>query len=163
MTESRQAADRFILFTVAGATYAVHSRDVRHMEMIEEVTRVPNALPFVDGVVFSRGHVVPVVNLRARFGFERVPYTLRTRLVVVQTASGRMVGLIADEAREFMAVPAETIQPAQDSLAGPGGRYLDGIASIGDRLILVVNLERVLEFGDITTADERPVGDAASA
>src|SRR6185312_9559711 len=75
MTETRQAADRFILFTVAETMYAVHSRDVRHMEMVEQVTRVPNAPPFVDGVVFSRGLVVPVVNLRARFGFARTPYT----------------------------------------------------------------------------------------
>ena len=57
------------------------------MEMVEHITRVPNAPPFVDGVVFSRGQVVPVVNLRARFGFERVADDLRTRLMVV--AGGR--------------------------------------------------------------------------
>ena len=55
------------------------------MEMIEDVTRVPNAPPFVDGVVFSRGQVVPVVNLRARFGFERAAFDLRSRLIVVQS------------------------------------------------------------------------------
>jgi purine-binding chemotaxis protein CheW len=158
-----QAADRFILFTVAGTTYAVHSRDVHHMEMIEDVTRVPNAPPFVDGVVFSRGHVIPVVNLRARFGFERVPHTLRTRLVVVQAAAGRIVGLIADEAREFVVLPASSIQPPHDTLAGLSGRYLEGIASVGDRMILVLNLERVLDFGAIAAAGEPSVADAASA
>lgn len=163
MTDTRAASDRFILFTVAGTTYAVRSRDVHHMEMIEHVTRVPNAPPFVDGVVFSRGQVVPVLNLRARFGFERAPYTLRTRLVVVQTAGGRIVGLIADDAREFVAIPAGAIQPPHDTLAGLSGRYLDGIASIGDRMILVLNLERVLDFGEIAAAEERPEGDAASA
>ncbi|HEX3703050.1 MAG TPA: chemotaxis protein CheW [Vicinamibacterales bacterium] len=163
MTDGQQAADRFILFTVAGTTYAVHSHDVHHMEMIEEVTRVPNAPPFVDGVVFSRGHVIPVVNLRARFGFERVPHTLRTRLVVVQAAAGRIVGLIADEAREFVVLPAHAIQPPHDTLAGLSGRYLQGIASVGDRMILVLNLERVLDFGAIAAAGEPPVADAASA
>ena len=56
------------------------------MEMVEHVTPVPNAPPFVDGVVFSRGRVVPAVNLRRRFGFDRVPYDLKTRLIVVAHA-----------------------------------------------------------------------------
>ena len=72
------------MFTVAGTTYALRSHEVQHMEMVEKVTRVPNAASFVDGVVFSRGQVVPAVNLRARFGFERAPYDLRTRLIVVR-------------------------------------------------------------------------------
>src|SRR5512142_3428236 len=101
MAESAQQADTFIVFTVAGTAYAVRSGDVQHMEMIEGVTRVPNAPPFVDGVVFSRGQVVPAVNLRARFGFERAPVDLRTRLIVVQS-DGRSVGLLVDSAREFV-------------------------------------------------------------
>ena len=58
------------------------------MEMLEGVTRVPNAPTFVDGVVFSRGQVVPVVNLRARFGFERAAYDLRTRLSSSRQGAG---------------------------------------------------------------------------
>ncbi len=65
---------------------------------------------FVDGVVFSRGAVVPAVNLRARFGFERAPYDARTRLIVVQHG-GRSVGLIVDSAREFVTIPAD-VDPA---------------------------------------------------
>ena len=83
-----QGIGSYILFTVAGTTYALPSGEVRHMEMIEDITRVPNAPAFVDGVVFSRGQVVPVVNLRARFGFERAPFDLRTRLIVVQRRRG---------------------------------------------------------------------------
>ena len=66
--------DHYILFIVAGTTYALPSHEVAHVEMVEQITRVPNAPAFVDGVVFSRGQVVPAVNLRARFGFERAPY-----------------------------------------------------------------------------------------
>src|SRR5689334_12080832 len=96
MTDAVNANDTFILFTVAGTTYALRSGEVQHMEMVEQVTRVPNAAPFVDGVVFSRGQVVPAVNLRARFGFDRVPYDLRSRLIVVQSED-RSVGLLADD------------------------------------------------------------------
>jgi purine-binding chemotaxis protein CheW len=141
------AAETFILFSIAGTTYALRSRDVQHLEMVEHVTRVPNAAPFVDGVVFSRGQVVPAVNLRVRFGFERAPYDLRSRLVVVQSA-GRSVGLIVDEGREFLRLPASAIQPPQESLSGLSGRYIDGIASVNDRLILVLNLEQLLNFAE---------------
>ncbi len=126
-----QGLDSYILFTVAGTTYALPSGEVRHMEMVEGITRVPNAPTFVDGVVFSRGQVVPVVNLRARFGFERAAYDLRTRLIVVQAAS-RVVGLVVDSAREFVNIPPESIQPPHEALAGMSGRYVEGVASLGD-------------------------------
>ena len=142
----------YILFNVSGTTYALPSADVRHMEMIEDITRVPNAPSFVDGVVFSRGQVVPVVNLRARFGFDRAPHDLRTRLIVVQ-AEGRVVGLLVDVAREFVSIPPDAIQPPHEALAGMSGRYVEGVASIGDRLILILNLQRILSFADPLPAD----------
>jgi len=142
----------YILVTVAGTTYALRSGEVRHMEMIEDITRVPNAPSFVDGVVFSRGQVVPVVNLRARFGFERASRDLRTRLVVVQSAA-RLVGLVVDSAREFVNIPPDAVQPPHEALAGMSGRYVEGIASIGGRLILVLDLSRVLDFAETLSMD----------
>lgn len=147
MTEPASAGETFIVLSVAGTTYAVRSHDVQHMEMVENVTRVPNAAPFVDGVVFSRGQVVPAVNLRARFGFERVPYDVRTRLVVVNSG-GRSVGLVVDEGREFLRMPENAIRPPQEALAGLSGQYIEGIASVKGRLILVLDLENLLNFSE---------------
>src|SRR5437868_11259218 len=107
-TTEQQRPDTYIVFGIAGTAYGLPSRVVQHMEMVEGVTRVPNAPAHVDGVVFSRGQVVPAVNLRARFGFDRVPYELRSRLIVV-SAGGRTVGLIVDEAREFVRIAPEHI------------------------------------------------------
>jgi purine-binding chemotaxis protein CheW len=140
-------SETFILFTVAGTTYALRSRDVAHIEMVEQVTAVPNAASFVDGVVFSRGQVVPALNLRARFGFARTPVDLSTRLLVVR-AGERSVGLVADAAREFVSIDPASIQPPNAALTGLSGRYLEGVANIGDRLILVLNLAEVLTFDD---------------
>lgn len=137
----------FILFTVAGTTYALRSKDVAHIEMVEQVTAVPNAAHFVDGVVFSRGQVVPALNLRARFGFEKAPYDLSSRLLVVHTG-GRSVGLVVDAAREFVSLDPSTIQPPHAALTGLSGRYLEGVANIGDRLILVLDLDEALTFSD---------------
>jgi purine-binding chemotaxis protein CheW len=147
-----QGAGSYILFTVAATTYALPSGDVQHMEMIEEITRVPNAPSFVDGVVFSRGQVVPVVNLRARFGFERAPHDLRSRLIVVQSGT-RLVGLLVDSAREFVNIPADAIQPPHEALAGMSGRYVDGVASVGGRLLLTLNLAHILNFAETLSMD----------
>jgi purine-binding chemotaxis protein CheW len=143
--------DNFILFTLADTTYALRTRDVAHVEMVDQVTGVPNAAHFVDGVVFSRGQVVPALNLRARFGFEKSPYDLRTRLLVVQS-DGRTVGLIVDAAREFQAIAEAAIQPPNAALNGLSGRYVEGIANLNDRLILVLNLREVLNFSETVPA-----------
>lgn len=137
--------ETYILFTLAGTTYALRTRDVAHIEMVEQITAVPNASPFVEGVVFSRGQVVPALNLRARFGFERVPHDLRTRLLVVH-CEGRSVGLLVDAAREFLAISESAVQPPNAALTGISGQYVEGIANLKDRLILVLDLRAVLDF-----------------
>ena len=136
-------SDSYILFTLAGTTYALRSEYVRHMEMVDHITRVPNAPAYVDGVVSSRGQVVPVINLRARFGFERVEADARTRLIIVELES-RVVALLADSAREFVTIRPDSIQPPGAALAGLSGEYLEGIATIGDRLVLILNVKDIV-------------------
>ena len=133
----------FILFTLAGTTYALRSRDVAHVEMVDQVTAVPNAPDVIDGVVFSRGEVVPALNLRARFGFAKRSYDLRTRLLVGRV-EGRTIGLLVDDAREFVTLADEAIQPPSSALTGLSGQYLEGVVNAHGRLILVLNLARVV-------------------
>jgi purine-binding chemotaxis protein CheW len=137
-------AESYILCLVANTTYALRSDDVRHMEMVEQVTPVPNASAYLEGVVFSRGQIVPVLNLRTRFGFDRVAHDLRTRLVVVQVAD-RCVGLIVDSAREFVRIPQEAIQPPSHAITNLSTNYLEGVANLGDRIVLVLNVARIVE------------------
>jgi purine-binding chemotaxis protein CheW len=139
------SSEPFILFELAGTTYGVHSHAVKQMEMVEQITPVPNAPPAVEGVVFSRGQVIPTVDLRTRFGFPRIPHDLHTRLIVVQTA-GRTVGFIVDAAREFVSIPTEAIQPPADTISAQSGRYLEGVATLGDRLVLILKIEQILDL-----------------
>ena len=133
----------YILFTVADATYALPSGEVEHMEMVEQITPVPHAAAFVDGVVLSRGHVVPVINLRARFGFPRAERHVRNRLLVID-AGGRRVGLLADEAREFLVIPPESIRPPHESV-GLSGDYLQGVATLGSRIVLILDVTVLID------------------
>lgn len=146
MTDVRP--DHYILFTVNETTYALPSQEVAHVEMVEQVTAVPNAAAFVDGVVFSRGQVVPAVNMRARFGFARAAADVRTRLIVVHVHR-RLVGLLVDSCREFLTIPRDQIHPPGDALTSTvNTSYLAGMATIGDRVIVLLNLDTLLNSVD---------------
>src|SRR5262245_14603390 len=135
--------ETYVLFELAGAHYALSSRDVQHIEMLEHITPVPNTAPFVEGVVFSRGQVIPAMNLRVRFGFPKAPYTARTRIIIAQSMQ-RVVALIVDAAREFRSIPQNTIRPIEETLTGIDENYLQGVATVNERLLLILNLKSIL-------------------
>jgi purine-binding chemotaxis protein CheW len=140
-------SDRFVLFELVNTTYAVRSASVSRLEMVESITPVPNATSALEGVVLSRGRIIPAVNLRARFGFPKIPYDIRTRLIVIE-ADNRTVGLVVDAAREFTALPESEIKPAPHAIANLKGDYLQGIATLNGRMILVLRLEEILKIAD---------------
>ena len=152
MSDITTSTQTYILFELADTTYGISSQVVQQMEMIEQITPVPNTLPFVEGVVFSRGQVIPAINLRVRFGLEKTAYNLRTRLIVIQT-NHRTVGLIVDTAREFLALSEDTIQPPPEGMSHLSGRYLAGIATLGKRVVLILNLEELLILEESVAED----------
>jgi chemotaxis signal transduction protein len=145
--------ESYVLFELAGSIYGIPSADVRHIEMFEHVTLVPNANPAIDGVVFSRGQVIPALNLRVRFGFPREHNTLRTRIVFA-TVHDRTVGLIVDTAREFRNLPTDSIGPIEGTLTGINGKYLRAVTKVGERLVLILDLEAVLNVDDVQLPPE---------
>jgi chemotaxis signal transduction protein len=158
MTFIGAGADSYVLCELAGATYAVRSDDIEHLEMVGHLTPVPNAPPFVDGVTSVRGRVIPVINLRAKFGFERQAADLRTRLIVVR-ASGRSLGILVDTAREFANIAETSVQPPPDGLADISTKYLRGTAHLGERLVLVLDVQELIRVSDTTdefTAEVHP-------
>jgi chemotaxis signal transduction protein len=147
MTQATET-ESFILFEIAGTTYAVRSSLVQQVQMIEHVTPVPNAIPVVEGVVHARGRVIPVLNLRIRFGFQKIPFDLRARLVVINLG-GRVIGLVVDTAREFVLIPDASIEVPPEGITKLSGKYLDGIATIKERLILILNIEQVIDVSGL--------------
>ncbi|ODU23507.1 MAG: chemotaxis protein [Verrucomicrobia bacterium SCN 57-15] len=138
-------SETYILFELAGTTYGIPSSSVQHVEMLEHVTLVPNAHRAIDGVVFSRGQVIPALNLRVRFGFPREEHNLRTRVLFTRIQQ-RTVGLIVDSAREFKKIPPQSIRPIEEALTGIAKNYLKGLTTLNDRLILIPDLEAVLDL-----------------
>lgn len=133
----------YVIFELAGSLYGIHSRDVQHVDMLEHVTPVPNTAPSLEGVVFSRGHVIPALNLRVRFGLPREARTARTRLVFLK-AHERVVALIVDSAREFRVIAQDAIKPVEQTLHGIRGNYVQGVATVRDQLVLLIDVSAVL-------------------
>lgn len=146
MTENHES-QTFILFQIAGSTYGVRSESVHQVEMIEHVTPLPGAPHYIDGVIYTRGQVIPAINLRLRFGFDKIPYDVRSRLVVVNP-SGRKVGLVVDTAREFARIPVSSIRPPHEVIDDVNDKYLEGIATLGERIVLVLNIQEVVALKD---------------
>ena len=144
-------ADTYVIFELDRAAYAVSSNSVLHIDMLEHVTPVPNTAPAVDGVVFSRGQVIPAINLRARFGLERQAHTPQTRLIFLKVQQ-RIVALIVDAAREFQRIPADAIRPIQETLVGIEGNYVTGVATVKDRSVLILDVGAVLTLEEISSA-----------
>lgn len=140
-------SENFVLFELSGSTWGVRSKAVQSVEMAGHVTAVPNALAFVEGVTLTRGQVIPRINLRIRFGFPRIPTDLRSRMLVVRSKN-RTAGMLVDSAREFISIPVDAIHPPdQTDSAGAGDfslRYLEGIVTLGSRIVLILNLEEVI-------------------
>jgi purine-binding chemotaxis protein CheW len=144
---SESTSNKFILFELMNTTYCVRSAFVRRIEMVENITPVPNANATVEGVVLSRGRIIPAVNLRTRFGFPKVPFDIRTRLVIVES-EGRTVGLIVDSSREFKSINEADIKLPPEGITNLNGEYLEGIATVDGRMILVLSLNDILKVGD---------------
>lgn len=146
--EMSSNTETYVLFELAGSLYGLPSESVQHIEMLEHVTRVPNSNPAIDGVVFSRGQVIPALNLRVRFGFPRTEQTLRTRIIFA-TVHDRLVGLIVDTAREFQKLAKESIRPIEETLTGINGKYLKAVTKVAERVVLILDLEAVLNVEDV--------------
>jgi len=155
-TES--TSNKFILFELMNTSYAVRSALVRRLEMVENITPVPNANPTVEGVVLSRGRIIPAVNLRTRFGFPKAQFDLRTRLLIVES-EGRTVGLIVDSSREFKTINEADIKLPPEGITNLNGEYLEGIATVDGRMILILQLNEILKVGESVSSDSITVKD----
>lgn len=132
-----------VLFTVGGAEYALPAADVLHLETFAGATKVPGSPAHVVGIVQVRGRVVPVVDLRRRFGMEPHQVTASSRVVVVQ-AAGRVIALLADSAREVAKIdPAET-RAAPEVVSEAGQGFVRAVARASNRLVMLIDLPRVI-------------------
>jgi purine-binding chemotaxis protein CheW len=133
----------FVVFRVGEGHYALAAEHVLQLESFAGVTAVPGALPHVAGIVQVRGRIVPVIDLRLRFGLPAVEPVLDTRIVVVEY-NGRTVGLRVDSGREVTRLQSEQFQATPAIVAEQSSGFVLGVARVGDRILMLVDLAKVL-------------------
>jgi purine-binding chemotaxis protein CheW len=132
-----------VLFRVAEGEYALPASEILHMESFAGVTRVPGTRPHVAGLVQIRSRVVPVIDLRVRFGLPAATPTLDSRVMVVQCGE-RSVGLLAESAREVLGIDPASFRPPPDVVARQAGGFVRAVAQVGSRLIMLMNSRMVI-------------------
>ena len=132
-----------VLFRVADAEYALPAGEVLQMDSYGGATPVPGTAAYVAGLVQIRGRVVPIVDLRVRFGLPPGERTLDSRVVVVERG-GRVVGLLVDSAREVSEIAPEDVQPPPEVVTQTSAGFVRAVARSGGRLLFLVDSAKVI-------------------
>jgi purine-binding chemotaxis protein CheW len=144
MKELQGTELKVIVFQLKDEEYAIPVQQVRSIEKVQHITRVPRTPNFVKGVINLRGVVTPIIDLRMRFGIEEAPVSENTRVIIV--ALGEIeVGFIVDAANDVIDIPTDAIEPTPEVVDAVEVDYINGVAKIGKRLLILLNLEKVLD------------------
>lgn len=163
MAEQGGEAERqLVVFDLADEVYGVEINTVREIIRMQAVTSVPDAPEFIEGVMNLRGSVIPIVDLRKRFGLPAGEMTADTRVVVVDI-SGQGIGVIVDAVTEVLRITESSIEPASSVVTTEDSYYIQGIAKLTDRLLILLDIEKALgeEAGRIH--EVAPTATAAAA
>ena len=142
-----------VVFKVGTAEYALPASEVLQMESYTGATAVPGSPPHVLGIVQLRGRVIPVIDLRARFGLPAQEAGPDARLVVGQKGE-RIVALLVDVAREVLSIPEEALKPPPRLMGHQAEGFVKSVAQIGNRLVMAVDFSKVIGE-ELLHVDER--------
>jgi purine-binding chemotaxis protein CheW len=155
--ERRQGEEgevQLVVFSAAGEEYALDVAHVREIIRMDRITRVPRSPPWVEGVINLRGQVTTVIDLGKRLGLPVSAASDATRIVIVER-EGAVAGLIVDAVAEVMRLPRVAMAEAPSLLsATPASTYVRGIAKVGERILILLDLDKVLNFEENRTAVE---------
>src|SRR3954471_16505017 len=133
----------YVTFRVGSVDYALPAAQVLHLESYQTATHVPGAPAHVAGLVQVRGRVVPVVDLRVRFGLPPIERTIDHRIVIVQVGT-RVVGLLVDSAREVLQLDETTFEAPPQGIQSEAGGFVTAVAMVTQRLLLLVDVPRII-------------------
>lgn len=142
-TVDQAPAVLYVIFKVGEAEYALAASSIFQMESFTGATAVPGTPPFVIGIVHVRGRIVPLVDLRLRFGLVPGPPVLENR-VVVGLCGERLVGLLVDSGREVLKISPAQFQPPPRLLDDHAGGFIEAVAQVGTRVIMLVDFAKVI-------------------
>lgn len=137
------AENQFVIFRLGDEKYAVDISNVSGISDFGEITKVPNAPYFIQGIINLRGDIIPIVNLKKRFNIAEKESDAETRIIIHKIAD-KDIGFIVDEASQVVKIDDTEIEVAPDIIKGREREYIDGVGKIGDSIVILLDLEKIL-------------------
>lgn len=134
---------KLVGFFVGQEEYAVDILKIREIKSMMEVTNVPKAPSFVEGVINLRGDIVPIINLRRKLALPEAEPSEESKIIVVEFES-RLVGMVVDEVSEVIEISEDKVSPPPPIIGGVEAEFLKGVGKLGDRLLILLDLDKIL-------------------
>lgn len=139
---------QLVTFSIGEEEFGVDILKVQEIIRTMEITKVPKAPDFVEGVINLRGKVIPIIDLRRRFGLSSKEHDKHTRIIVIEI-NNMIVGFVVDSVSEVLRIPAGTVEPPPAVVAGMESEYISGVGKLQDRLLILLDLDRLLSNDDL--------------
>jgi purine-binding chemotaxis protein CheW len=140
-------------FQVGRETYGVPITSLHEIVRVPDITAVPDAPDYLEGVINLRGKIVSVMDLRKRFGEKETGLKRQNRILVVEHA-GRLAGLIVDSASEVLKIPSDAVEPAPAVFQEGGLNCVTGLGKVGGRLVVLLDMSKLLAPGSLQAKSE---------
>lgn len=139
---------QLVTFQVADEEFAVSILQVQEINRMLPITRVPHSPPCVEGVINLRGHIIPVIDLRKRFGLDVIERGSQSRIIVVEVDT-RVIGFVVDQVREVLRIQDTIVEPPPSITSQVDVAYIEGVAKLEDRLLILLNLSQLLDAEEL--------------
>ena len=149
---SEPSGQEFLVFTLGDEEYGIDILKVQEIRGYDQVRRIANTPAFIKGVTNLRGVIVPIVDLRIKFSQVDVDYNDNT-VVIVLNLGQRVVGIVVDGVSDVLSLTAEQIRPAPEFAVTLSTEYLTGLGALGDRMLILVNIEKLLNSEEMALLD----------
>ena len=147
-TDDDQGLTQLVTFSIGEEEFGVNILQVQEIIRTMKITNIPRAPEFVEGVINLRGKVIPIVDMRRRFGLEPKEHDKNTRMIVIENET-LIVGFVVDSVSEVLRMPASSMQPPPATVAGLDSGYIDGVGKLDDRLLILLNLDSLLNNDEL--------------
>ncbi len=138
---------QLVTFHIGEEEFGVEILKVQEIIRTMAITRVPKAPVFVEGVINLRGKVIPIVDLRKRFGMAAQKHDKHTRIIVIEI-NAVIIGFVVDSVSEVLRIPSGTVEPPPPIISGIESEYISGVGKLPDRLLILLDLDRLLSKGE---------------
>lgn len=140
--EGKSVQLKVVTFVLGAEEFGVDIMAVKEINRMMEITRVPQSPPEVQGVINLRGRIIPVINLRSRFGMDQGQANSESSRIVVVNVAGRLLGFTVDSVSQ-RTVESSTVDPAPPTVCSIDADYIAGVAKLEDRLLILLDLEKL--------------------